>query len=121
MLDMVNVAVNHLMNVLVVMKKLAMNLVHGRTGLNVPNSVVVVIHRDREIVILAIVLEWVALSKLEDVTRKHANMVNGQAGVNVMYDNVEKWAKKRVLESAMETHVGEVELIELTATKNVPK
>ena len=72
MQDMVNVVVHHLMNVLVVMSKLVMNLAHGQTGQNVPNSVVVVIHRDREIVILAIVPEWEAHSKLEDVTPKHA-------------------------------------------------
>ena len=72
MQDMVNVAVNHLMNVLVVMNKHVMNLDHGLTGQNVPNSVVVVIHRDREIVILAIAPEWEAHSKLEDVTPNHA-------------------------------------------------
>ena len=72
MQDMVNVAVNHLTNVLVVMNKLVMNLAHGQTGQNALNSVVVVIHRDREIVILAIVPEWEAHSKQEDVIPKHA-------------------------------------------------
>jgi len=121
MQDMANVVMNHHMNVLAVMNKLVMNLDHGQTGQNVPNSAEVVIHRDPEIVILAIVPEWEAHSKLEDVIPKNANTVIGHDGVIVMYDNVGKWVKKHVLESAMETHVEEVELIALIAMKNVLK
>ena len=80
MQDMVNVAVNHLMNVLVVMNKLVMNLDHGLTGQNVPNSVVVVIHRDREIVILAIAPEWEVHSKLADVIPKNAVSLQIETG-----------------------------------------
>ena len=72
MQDMVNVAANHLMNVLVAMNNLVTNLDPGQIGQNVRKSVEGATHRDREIVILAIAPEWEVHSKLADAIPKNA-------------------------------------------------